>query len=664
MVLEADRNGVVVVVLVLAAALAIQDPRERPTGKEQAAAEAHARFADASSDFVAYLNLWAHIQQQQKELSSSQFRKLCRTEFLNYLRVREWQDLHSQLRRVATNQGLRLNDGAAGDEAVHQSVLAGLLSHVGLYDATKQEYQGARGARFAVARGSALGKKRPQWVMAAELVETNRLWARTVARIEPAWAERAGAHLTKRTYGEPWWDERRGAAVTDERVHLFGLPVVAARRVPYSRVDPAVARDLFLQHALVLGEWQGRHDFIDRNARRIEEVGALEDRVRRRDILVTDQELLDLYDARVGPDVTSARHFDRWWKQERTRRPDLLDLDVAELVDPGAGPIDLADFPESWTIGDVELRLSYRFEPGHVLDGVTVDVPIDVLDRIDGAPLTWQVPGHREELVTALVRSLPKVLRRHFVPVPEHVARVLSGVGPSDGPLPEVLARELARLVGEGVPADAWQLDQIPPHLLVTYRAVADDGRPLAWSKDLVALRTKLRSRARVALSEALPGLERTGQRTWTFGSIARAVESQRDGRTVTARPALVDEKDAVGLRLVATAEEQERLMRAGTRRLLLLGLGPARRALEKGLSNETKLALAGSGFSTVAGLLDDVAAAVVDHELQLAGGPAWDADAYATLESALKAGFAKRAAAAARAAGRTLLLVRGIEVD
>ncbi|MBX6723699.1 MAG: DUF3418 domain-containing protein, partial [Dactylosporangium sp.] len=397
MVLEADRNGCLREVLIIAAALSIQDPRERPLDKQQAAAQMHARFADETSDFLAYLNLWDYVRARQKELSGSQFRRMCRNEFLHYLRIREWQDLYGQLRQAAAALGMAQNRTPADPRAVHTSLLAGLLSHIGLKDPEKQEYVGARGARFAIAPGSALFRKSPRWVMAAELVETSRLWARVVARIEPEWIEPLAGHLVKRTYSEPHWDRARGAVLAYERVTLYGVPIVVRRPVNYGRIDPVASRELFIRHALVEGDWDTHHAFFAENRRLLDEVADLEHRARRRDILVDDQALFDFYDQRIPAEVVSARHFDSWWKRARRTDPNLLTFSIDMLVNPAAGGVTTEDYPDFWWQGELRLPLSYQFEPGTAADGVTVHIPLPVLGQVRPDGFDWQVPGLREE---------------------------------------------------------------------------------------------------------------------------------------------------------------------------------------------------------------------------------------------------------------------------
>jgi ATP-dependent helicase HrpA len=636
MILEADRNGCVKEVMVIAAALSIQDPRERPADRQQAAAEKHGRFVDKDSDFLAYLNLWRYLRERQTELSSSQFRKLCRAEFLNYLRVREWQDIYSQVRRLGGSIGI--SPSSADDrERIHLSLLAGLLSHVGLKDSERQEYQGARNARFAIFPGSALSKRSPRWVMAAELVETSRLWARIAARIEPEWLETLGQHLVKRTYSEPHWERARGAVMAYERVTLYGVPIVASRKVGYGRIDPELSRELFIRHALVEGDWETRHRFFHDNRKLLEEVEDLERRARRRDILVDDQTLFDFYDKRVGARVVSARHFDSWWKKVRTTQPDLLSFEKSMLIKQGGGAVSELDYPDWWQQGALRLRLSYQFEPGTEADGVTVHIPLAVLNQVSGDGFDWQVPGLREELVTALIRALPKALRRHFTPAPDRARAVLERLTPREGSLLDALGRELGR-GGVAVPPDSWQLDRVPDHLRITFRVVDDKHRAVAEDKDLERLKLRLKGRMRAAVSAAADGIERQGLRTWSFGALPGILEQRRDGRTVKAYPALVDEGDSVAVRLLESELAQQRAMWRGTRRLLLLNVpSPVTFVLGR-LTRKAKLTLSQYPHGTATDLFEDCGACAVDALIAAGGGPAWDQDGFAKLQDKVRA--------------------------
>jgi ATP-dependent helicase HrpA len=648
MILAAEENGCAHEVMVIAAALSIQDPRERPADRQQAADTAHARFADKDSDFLAYLNLWNYLTEQQKALSSSQFRKLCRTEFLNYLRVREWQDLYGQLRQVVKPAA----PSGPGDQLkIHTALLSGLLSHIGLKDGVKQEYLGARGTRFAIFPGSALFKKQPRWVVAAELVETSRLWGRIAARIEPEWVEPLAGHLVKRQYSEPHWEAKQGAVMAAERVTLYGVPLVVGRKVNYGRIDPVLSRELFIRHALVEGDWRTHHAFFQHNRELLDDVEDLEHRARRRDILVDDETLFDFYDRRIPADVVSGRHFDAWWKQARRETPDLLTFDPEMLVNDGAGRVDPRDFPDEWRRGDLRLPLAYRFEPGTADDGVTVQVPLALLNRVTADEFGWQVPGLRHELVTTLIRSLPKALRRNFVPAPDVAADVLAHLSgpPADGSgsLLDAVEAELAHLTGVRVPRAAWQADRLPDHLRMTIRVVDDDGTTLAEGRDLAALRRELQPRLRAELATVAEGLERHGLRTWDLGpdldALPRAVERVRSGHRVTAYPALVDEGDSAGVRVFETEAEQRAAMWAGTRRLLLAGIASPVALVNARLSNEAKLALSRNPHRNAADLLDDCLTCAVDSLMAEAGGPAWDAAGFDRLRDHVRAGLADR---------------------
>ncbi|WP_461037983.1 ATP-dependent RNA helicase HrpA, partial [Streptomyces mayteni] len=514
MVLEAGRNGCGREVMVIAAALSIQDPRERPSDKQQQADARHQRFREGpaeESDFLALLNLWEYVREQQRALSSSAFRRMCRTEFLNYLRIREWQDIYAQLRQVGRSLGVEVKEG--GEQSpdpvrVHQSLLAGLLSHLGLKDTEKHEYLGARGAKFAVFPGSALFRKPPRWVMSAELVETSRLWARVNARIEPEWIEPLAQHLVKHTYSEPHWEQKQAAVMAYERVTLYGVPIVAQRKVNYGRIDAETSRDLFIRNALVEGDWKTSHQFFHDNRRLLAEVEELEHRARRRDILVDDETLYDFYEQRVPEFVVSGAHFDSWWKKKRRDEPDLLNFEKSMLINERAGRVTKDDYPDTWRQGGLSLRVTYQFEPGADADGVTVHVPLQVLNQITDEGFDWQIPGLREQLVTEMIRSLPKPIRRHCVPAPDVARRFLAEVGqePPGEPLRVVMARELTRLTGVRVTADDFDESRIPDHLRITFRGVDERRRRAsadAEDKDLGTLRERLRPLARQALDRA-----------------------------------------------------------------------------------------------------------------------------------------------------------------
>jgi ATP-dependent helicase HrpA len=630
--------------MVIAAALSIQDPRERPVEHQQAADQKHARFADKESDFLSLLNLWNYLAEQQKELSANRFRKLCHADFLNYLRVREWQDLYSQLRQVAKGLQITPNKETAQPQAIHISLLAGLLSHIGMKDPETREFIGARNSRFAIFPGSALFRNTPRWVMAAELVETSRLWGRIAAKIEPEWVEPLAEHIVKRTYSEPRWSASRGAVLATERVTLFGLPIVVDRTVNYGRIDAEVSRELFIRHALVEGDWQTRHAFFRRNRELIGEVEELEHRARRRDILVDEDTLFAFYDQRIGPDVVSARHFDTWWKRTRATQPDLLTFDREQLINADAREFRPQDFPDSLQQNGLRLPLSYRFEPGQRDDGVTVRIPLEGLNQVGGDGLPWQVPGLRLELLTALIRSLPKPLRRNFVPVPDFAKAVLEKFDPTETPTLDAIAHELQRLTAVPIPRDAWQLEAVPEHLKATFRVVDDAGTTLAEGKDLTALKRQLRQELRAALSTVAHDIERTGLRDWDFDKLPRTVERSRPGLVVTAYPALVDDGDTVSIRLLDTEAEQRAQMWRGTRKLVLLSTPSPVKQLVRRLPNDAKLTLSNNPHGGVPALLDDCIACAADKLITDAGGPAWHREGFARLRDTVRSGLSDTA--------------------
>ncbi|MCD5342001.1 ATP-dependent RNA helicase HrpA [Arthrobacter sp. AK04] len=677
MIVEAGKRGCVREVMILAAALTIQDPRERPTDKQQLAAEKHNRFKDENSDFTGFLNLWNYLQEKQQELSSSAFRRMCRAEFINYLRVREWQDLFAQLRQLARPLGIsldnkRLADPVGNHDGIHISLLSGLLSHIGILDERKREYAGARGSRFAIFPGSALFKKSPTFVMAAELVETSRLWARVAARFDPAWAEQVAPDLVKRSYSEPHWSTRQGAVMAYEKVTLYGVPIIAQRRINYGRVDPVVARELFIRHALVEGDWKTHHKFFHRNRALLNEVEELEARMRRRDLLVDDETLFEFYDARIGPDVVSERHFDKWWKEARQKNPDLLDYDKSLLLSDDADDLDDSAYPKTWLHKGFELPLSYEFHPvapgspPNPSDGVTAEVPVLFLNQLEDKAFRWLIPGQRVELVTALIKSLPKQIRKNFVPAPDvarqAVAVLEADFDPAADDLEPSLELALRRIRGHVVPPGSWNWDAVPAHLRVSFRVVDSKGKVLDEGKDLAALQEKLAPATRRAIAESLgatpastaPGgakgtgngrkagqgdgkghdagspaagqpaavpaaaasagfREQAGLTEWSFGTLQRQVSNTVKGHTVTGYPALVDQGTSVALRVFQTAAEQAEAMRGGVIRLLALRVPAPDRYVLEHLSNTEKLTFSQNPHGSVSALIADCALAALD---------------------------------------------------
>ncbi len=664
MILQGDAEGCLREVLVIAAALSIPDPRERPIDAEEAARQKHARFADESSDFMSFLNLWGYLRGQRKALSGSAFRRMCRQEYLHYLRVREWQDLVGQLRGIARGIGLRGGDEPdpaqsaepADPARVHAALVSGLLSHVGMREGETREYTGARNTRFVLAPGSVLTRRPPRWVVVADLVETSRLYGRVAARVEPEMVERVAGHLVARSYSEPHWDAKRAEVLAYERVTLYGLALVARRRVSYAPVDPELCRELFIQHALVDGQWRTQHRFFADNARLRAEMAELEVRTRRRDLLVGDDQIAEFYDARIPADVVSGRHFDGWWKKQRHKTPDLLTLTRSDLLRSDATD---TDRPDHWEAGDLSLPLSYRFDPSAADDGVTVHVPVAVLARLGGEEFGWQVPALREELVTALIKSLPKDLRRNFVPAPDTARALLAAITPGPEPLLEAIQRELNRRTGILVPVDAFDLDKLPAHLRVTFAVEAPDGTVVARSKDLAAVQAQLAAPARRAVADAVAGdWERTGLRTWPedLAELPKVVQRTVDGLSVRGFPGLTDTGRAVDIRVFATEAERDAAMPAGLRRLLRLAGPSPVKTIEKQLDTRTRLMLGTNPDGALADLLEDCATAAVDV---LAPGPVWTRAEFDELRRRVSAGLASTTA---QIAARVLTVLEALQ--
>lgn len=649
MVIEAERLNCVREVLIIVSALSIQDVRERPDDKREQAAEMHNRFKVKGSDLLSLVKLWDYTRERQRELSGNQFRRMCRTEFIHFLRLREWMDLHSQLKRAA---GVKVKNVEAHPDHVHQALLAGLLSHVGMRDRDRRAFKGARQAEFVIAPGSVLTKRPPDWVMAAELVETNQIYARRVAAIDPRWAEQAGAHLVKRSYGEPRWDRKGGRAVVTEQVTLYGLPLVSDRLIGLDRVDPDAARAWFITKAFVEGDvaehWSNKHRFFEFNDGVRQRLGSMSARTRGVELL-DDDTLFAFYDERIGDDVTSAQHFDRWWKQERQKDGKLLDLTDRALarLSSGHGDGDVTEaFPDVWRQGDIELPLTYRYAPGEPLDGVTVHLPLSGLNQITDDGFDWQVPGNRDDVVEQLMRSLPKPIRRELVPFNDTVDAVLDGLGPPTGRLVDRLAELVGEICDVRVTGADFDPTVLAPELKLNIVVSDDAGEVHDVGTDLAAIKARLVSATRESVAAAAPIEERRGITTWDVGEIPRVVESSDRGFDVRAYPTLLDVGDSVALRVVTTPELQERAMKGGVRRLLLLDGAPTRASIERLVTNAGRLALSGADID-VATLVDDCIAAAVDRLLVEHGVVPYTEAAFRELRAEVKAKGANRAGVA-----------------
>lgn len=682
MLLEAERLGCLRQVLPIVAGIAIPDVRERPAEHEAAADALHRRFwaplgddTEASadgSDIAALLRLWNYLRDQRKQLSGNGFRRMCRAEYLNFLRVREWQDLHSQLKQACTELGMHRNDAPADLVAIHTAVLAGLLSHVGLRDpaaAAKDargrrrgpaEYLGARGSRFAINPGSSVARTGADLVMAVELVETSRLWARTVAPITAEQVEQVGGHLLKRHYSEPRWSARGGQCVADERVTLLGVPIVAQRMVSFARIDPVTAREVFIAAALVEGQWRTRHHFWARNQAVRAEAEELVERQRRTDLLVDDATIAAFYDARLPSDVVSVAHFDRWWKRARHDQPQLLDLRLEDLVEPGA-ELDPQAFPTQWTTSGGDLELDYSFDPGHPDDGVTVKIPVTLLTSVDAQQFSWQVPGLRLETATELIRGLPKAVRTRLVPATDTARAALDWLTsqpavPGES-LSQGLSRALAVVRGVEVGADQWRPEALPGHLRVRYRVIGADEEVVG--DDLTTLIEQVAVQISRTLNDAAGQLLHRGATGWEFGALPPQLSEPMPGY-----PALVDQVASVGVEVFADAATARRAHAAGLRRLIVLGTVDPTKSVVARMSNATKLALGTSPYPSVPALLADARLQVSGHLMQELVDP-WqvrDAEAFGALVNAVRERAAEALQQTVQGTGEVLSLAGRIQ--
>ncbi|WP_428848500.1 ATP-dependent RNA helicase HrpA [Shewanella marinintestina] len=622
MVIEAQQNGCLHEALVITAGLSIQDPRERPMDKKQAADQAHNRYSDKDSDFVSWLHLWDHIKQSQKELSSSQFRKQCKTEFLAYLRVREWQDLYTQLRQATHELKWKLNSPSdeLDYEGLHRSLLTGLLSHIGFKD-KDNEYLGARNRKFFVFPGSPLAKKGPKWIMAAEMTETSRLFARCCAKIQPEWVEPLAAHLVKKNYVEPHFESKQGSVVALENQVLYGLQIVNRRKVQYGPVEPVEAREIFIRSALADGELRTNEAFFINNQKLLLDIESLEHKSRRRDILVDEQALYAFYEPKIPDGIYNAPKFLKWWKAAKKSTPDLLDFERESLMQRSSEHISALDFPEKWHKGNLVLKVSYHFEPSLPDDGVSVHIPVALINQIDESDFDWIVAGLREEKCIALIKSLPKALRRNFVPAPDYAKACLQAMTPFELPLIDAMCKQLLRMSGTRISPEDFDTSQLTKHLLVNFKIEGDKGKLLAEGRELEPLKASMQGQVVQAIrSVADSGIEKKGLEQWTFGDLPKQFEQKKGNFEVKAFPALVDDKTSVSIKLFDDEFEAQKQHRIGLQRLLLLNIPSPVKHLQKSLPNKAKLAMYFNPFGQVNILIDDILSAAVQQLLDEKG--------------------------------------------
>ncbi|MEX0958715.1 MAG: ATP-dependent RNA helicase HrpA [Burkholderiales bacterium] len=594
MIVAAKEFGCLREVLIIAAGLSVQDPRERPMDKIEAVNRAHDDFTDERSDFLTWLAMWKWFEEALRHKASN--RKLvqsCHDRFLSYLRLREWRELHGQLAAMVAEMEWRPNEKDARDEEIHRALLTGLLGNIGYKSDEAGVYLGARGIKFSIHPGSGLKKRQPKWVMAAELTETTRLFARCVAAIEPDWIEKLGTHLSKRSYRDAHWSKDAGNVLALEQVTVYGLIVVPRRKVVYGTVDARAARELFIRGALVAGEVNARAAFLEHNRKLIEDVQGLEHKSRKHDVLVDDESIYAFFDERVPDDIWSWAAFDKWRREAERKDSGLLRLTREYLMRHTASEVTEDLYPEHMEIAGQQLRLDYRFEPGHALDGVTMTVPLPMLNQVDERRCEWLVPALLRDKVTHLVKGLPKGLRKHFFPVPQVVTSALEIMQPGTRPLGQALSAALLKKAGVEVPQDTWESIELPPHLRMNFRVVDDAGHEVAMSRNLVELRSELGVKARRSFTEsAAVEFERKGLTGWDFGELPEIMEVDRGGQKIVGFPALVDDGDAVSLTLLDTEAEADAATRKGLRRLLRLALPEQMKFLERNLPGLTGMAL------------------------------------------------------------------------
>ncbi|XQW83509.1 ATP-dependent RNA helicase HrpA [Thalassotalea piscium] len=610
MALTAIELGCVSQIFIIVAALSIQDPRERPHEKQQAADEKHSRFKDKESDFITFLNLWTYINEQQRELSNSQFRKLCQKDFLSYIRIREWQDIVSQLKLALKDLNIAFTSldmtAESAKDTIHQAILSGLLSHLGQLDENK-EFKGARGSKFYIFPGSAVAKKPPKWIMAAELVETSRLFARMVGKIDIQWVEPLAKHLIKYSYSEPHWEKKQGAVMAYEQASLYGLIIIAKRKVNFNKIEPQTCREIFIREALVNGDSTLNEKFAQQNKQLILAIEKLEQKARRKDFLVDEQQLFDFFNKKLPESVICQRSFLSWWKKTKQKTPDLLSFTKAFLLNENDEAISKDKFPDVWHQGSLSLPLTYHFSPGDIDDGISVSIPISLLNQIQNQGFDWLIPAMRYELITALIKGLPKGLRRNFVPAPNYAEACLAAIVPNEQTFTQALGKQLLRMTGVRIEEEQWQQIDLPVHLMFNFKILDEKGKLVTQGRNLDELKDKLQGKVKASIkSVAAKGIERDNILEWNFEAIPTDYQKKVANLTIKAYPALVDKNKTVSIELFEHQAVAEQAMLEGLSRLVLLNIPSPLKYLQEKLPNKAKLGMYFNPFGSIKELLDD----------------------------------------------------------
>ncbi|NOY72672.1 MAG: ATP-dependent RNA helicase HrpA [Gammaproteobacteria bacterium] len=613
MILAANEESCLTEVLIIAAVLATQDPRERPLEAQQKADEKHRAYKDERSDFMAFLTLWKIYHDNKKHLSANKLKKFCKSEFISYMRMRDWRDVHTQLTMQATQLGLKLNETPAEYANIHRSLLTGLLSYIGLKQAGR-EFLGAQNKKIQIFPGSALFKKSPKWIMASEIVETAKIYARVVAKIEPEWLERVAAHLIKHNYSEPHWEKKQAMVIGFERLTLYGLTLLEKRKIDYAKVDGGLARKIFIRSGLVDGELQSKLAFFNQNQTLIAEIKDLEHRSRRQDILVDEEILYDFYNQNLPLTVCDRRSLDKWFKGASATQQQALLLTKDDLLAKDESGVSDTDYPPHFMFQDLKMHLQYHFEPGHELDGVTVEVPFGLLNQLSTAPFEWLVPGLLKDKIIALIKALPKSLRKNFIPAPQFADACMATIQTKEGALLTALSQVLLKMTGVKVSPADWRPDAISQHLCMNYRVINPSGEPVAMGRDLAALQRQQGQAAAQSFAQTeVAGYPIKNIRDWDFAVLDEQVEIEQQGARIIAYPGLFDEKNSVTLKLFDTAEKAQQVTQLGLRRLFMLNLTERLRYIEKNMPDLQRSCLLFSSVGTCQQLKQDLVHAAVD---------------------------------------------------
>jgi len=612
MVLTGIDLGCIKQIFIIVSALSIQDPRERPHEKQQAADEKHNRFKHEQSDFLSFINLWNYINEQQKLLTNNQFRKLCQKEFLSYVRVREWQDIFSQLKLALKDANIPLSsleiaeDDTAAQDIIHQAILSGLLSHLGQLD-EKREYSGARGSKFFIFPGSGIARKPPKWIMVTELVETSRLFGRTAARIDPNWIESLAQHLLKRNYSEPHWEKKQGAVMAYEQISLYGLIIVNKRKINFNKIEPDTCRELFIREALVNRDVTIHEPFFKHNDDLIKEVYKLEQKARRKDFLIDTEQLYQFYDEKLPDTIICLRSFLSWWKKTKVKQAKLLNFTREFLLNEEKQTLSKSAYPDFWQQGNLSLPMSYHFSPGDDDDGVSVHIPIGILNQVQNTGFDWQIPAFRYELILALIKGLPKSLRRNFVPAPNYAEACHAAIEQSEGLFTDALAKHLLRMTGVRLPEDCWLTVEILSHLIINFKVINDNGKVIEQGRDLGVLQQALKSKIKSSIQKvADKGIERKNITEWDFSTLPSDYQKKVANITIKAFPAVVDNKSNVSIELFENQMLAEQALLNGVARLILLNIPSPIKYLQQKLPNKAKLGLYFNPFGSITDLLND----------------------------------------------------------